>query len=83
MTNIDMNTRYGGVTVTDKRWTPTDVNPPPTSAEFVATSSIRAMDTYLATANATYWTATRLNQEGYWDKLFWIRSQAGAPGGLA
>lgn len=83
MTNIDMSTRYGGVTVTDRRFTQQDVNPGPTSAEFVATQSIRAMDTFLAATNATYWTATRLNQEGYWDKLFWIRSQAGAPGGLA
>jgi hypothetical protein len=83
MANIDMTTRYGGVTVTDRRFTPTNVDPGPTSAEFVATQSIRAMDLWLNTQNAAYWTQKRLDQESWWDKLFYLRSQASAPGGLA
>jgi hypothetical protein len=84
MANIDMTNGYGsGMTVTDKRWTPTDVASPATSAEFVATQDLRTLDLWLNTQNAAYWTQTRLNQESMWDKLFYLRSQVGAPGGLA
>jgi hypothetical protein len=84
MANIDMVTGYGmGAVVTDRRWTPTDVTNPVTSAEFVATQDLRTLDLWLNTQNAAYWTQTRLNQESFWDKLFYLRSQASAPGGLA
>lgn len=84
MANIDMCSGYGqGMTVTDRRWTPADVADQITSAEFVATQDIRTIDTWLAAQNAAYWTQTRLNQESTWDKLFYLRSQASAPGGLA
>jgi prephenate dehydratase len=67
---------YGmGATVTDRRWTPTDVASPATAAEFAATQDIRTLDAALATMNAAYWTTLRLNQENIWDKLFWLRQQ--------
>jgi hypothetical protein len=84
MANIDMCSGFGqGATVTDKRWTPTDTADPITSAEFVATQDIRTIDLWLNTQNAAYWTQTRLNQESFWDKLFYLRNQSSAPGGLA
>ena len=75
MPNINMTTRFGGVTVTDRRWLPTDTAAAVSAAEFAATQDIRTMDAALAAANAAYWTATRLNQESWWDKLFWLRQQ--------
>jgi len=84
MPNIDMlGTSYGQDCIpTDRRWTPTDSVDPVTTAEFAATQDIRTLDAWLATANAAYWTATRLNQESLNDKIFWLRSQA-SPSGLA
>lgn len=83
MANIDMlGASYGqGMTTTDRRWTPTDVADPVTTAEFAATQDIRTMDVWLAANNAAYWTAARLAQESLWDKLFYLRSQT--PAGLA
>lgn len=76
MANITMTPGFGmGATVTDRRWTPTDTAAPVTAAEFAATQDIRTLDAALAAANATYWTATRLNQESFWDKLYWWRQQ--------
>ena len=76
---------YGmGMTVTDKRWTPTDVAIPPTVGEFAASKDIPTMDANLVAINATYWTATRLAQESVWDKLFYLRSiYVANNGGLA
>jgi len=67
--------------VTDRRWTPTDVNDVVTPAEFAATQDLRTLDAWLAAANAAYWTETRLNQESINDKIFWLRCQT--PAGLA
>lgn len=83
MANITMTTNYGGVTVTDRRWTPADVANPVAAADFAATQDIRTLDPVLATANATYWTSARLRQESVWDKLFWLRSQVANNAGLA
>ena len=83
MANIDMmGTSYGqGMIVTDRRWTPTDVTDPVTTAEFAATQDIRTLDAWLTANNAAYWTALRLTQESMWDKLFYLRSQV--PAGLS
>lgn len=83
MPNISMmGAAYGqDHIVTDRRWTPTDVTDPVTTAEFAATQNIRTLDAYLAAANGTYWTTTRLNQECTNDKIFWLRCQT--PAGLA
>jgi hypothetical protein len=85
MTNIDMvGTAYGqGITVTDPRWTPTDVANPVTAAMFTATQDIRTLDAWLTTNNAAYWTATRLAQESIWDKLFFLRSSIANNAGLS
>ena len=84
MSNIDMSTRYGGVTVTDRRWKPADVANPVLPAEYALTQDIRTFDAWLVGNNATYWTPTRLAQESFWDKLFFLRTQVvGNNGGLA
>jgi len=84
MANITMVPGYGmGITVTDKRWTPTDVASPATAAEFAATQDTRTLDAWLAANNGTYWTATRLAQESIWDKLFYLRSTVANNAGLA
>lgn len=83
MTNITMVPGYGmGMTVTDRRWKPTDVVAPVAVGEFAVTQDIKTLDANLVAANATYWTTTRLAQESVWDKLFWVRTFY-APGGLA
>lgn len=83
MPNIDMlGSAYGnGITVTDRRFTPTDVVNVISTADFAASQDIRTLDAALTTANAGYWTTARKNQESLWDKLFWLRSQT--PAGLA
>jgi len=83
MANISMlGAAYGqDHIVTDRRWTPTDVNDVVTPAEFAATQDLRTLDAWLAAANAAYWTQTRLNQESINDKIFWLRCQT--PAGLA
>jgi len=74
-TQVYMSTNYGGTTINDRRWRPVDQAAVIPTAEFAATQDLRTLDTYLATANATYWTTKRLNEENWWDKLFWLRSQ--------
>jgi hypothetical protein len=71
--NIDMTTNILSGTVSDKRWTPTDVVSPVPAALFNATKDIPTMDAYLVATDGTYWTATRLLQESVWDKLYWAR----------
>lgn len=83
MANITMHTNYGGTTVTDRRFTPTDVANPVTAAEFAATQDLRTLDAWLAANNAAYWTATRLAQESWWDKMFFLRSSVANNAGLA
>jgi hypothetical protein len=71
------------MTVTDRRWTPTDVANTVTPAEFGATQDIRTLDTNLVALNAGYWTATRLAQENIWDKLYYYRCLSTNYAGLA
>ena len=73
---VTMSTNYGGTTINDRRWLPVDQAAPISAATFAATQDIRTLDAYLAAANAAYWTSKRLEQESWWDKLFWVRSQA-------
>lgn len=80
MPNILMTTNYGGNVLTDRRFKPVDQASPITAAEFAATQDMTKLDAYLAAANAAYWTATRLAQESWWDKLHWVRCQT--PAGL-
>lgn len=83
MANITMVPGFGmGITVSDPRWTPTDVASPAVSANFLATQDIRTLDARLTALNAAYWTAARLAQESIWDKLFYIRSDATNAGGI-
>lgn len=84
MPNIDMvGTSYGPTSVTDRRWTPADVPSPPTTAEFAATQDIRTMDAWLTANYASYWTADRLRQESFWDKIFFMRQMQSGGAGLA
>ena len=82
MPQIYMSTNYGGTTVTDRRFRPVDIAGPPSVANFAATRDMTTMDPALVAANGAYWTTKRLNEESWWDKLFWLRSQE-TPSGLA
>jgi hypothetical protein len=69
---------YGmGITVTDRRWKPSDVANPIPVGEFGATQDIKVLDANLAAINAAYWTQKRLDQESIWDKVYYLRTQVG------
>ena len=74
MPNLTMYVTSGLEPTTDNRWTPANngINPG-NAADIAAMTDITALDTALAAANATYWTAARLNQESVWDKQYWLR----------
>lgn len=76
MATITMHTAFGFTTVTDKRWTPSGAaagDNPNNAADIAAMTDNDSLDTALAAANGTYWTAARLDQTNIWDKLYWLR----------
>lgn len=75
--NIDMAGGSYGIDsgIIDRRWTPTDVSNTISPTIFAASQDLRTLDTWLVAQNAGYWTATRLLQESFWDKTFWLRNQ--------
>ena len=60
-------------TVSDKGWAQLMLSIHCNTADYNATKDIQTLDGVLATANGTYWTTVRLNQESIWDKQYWLR----------